>query len=134
MSKLYGIASIVVVTVAVVGCTNYALTSPIVITNALYCQNLTMRKGQELILTLPSNPSTGYRWDITKQSHLLQQRKIGVYSADKSDPLVVGGGGKITWDFEAVERGKDQLELVYHRPWEKDTKPAKMVSCDFKVK
>ncbi len=76
---------------------------------------VTLAVGDTLEVTLPSNPSTGYTWQVAGEPRCVVPRGEARYTA--LDELV-GSGGVLTWDLEAVEAGTEDLSLVYQRPWE----------------
>lgn len=93
---------------------------------------LTLQRGQILILSLQSNPTTGYRWhlrDVTTE----QLKSLGpeVFSSPKTG--VIGGDGTSTWRFEAANTGTGRLYLTYQRPWESDSEPAGLFDCRIEV-
>ena len=61
----------------------------------------TLQSGQQLIISLPSNPTTGYRW-ILHDAAAEQLRSLGpeVFSNPKAD--MIGGGG---WPIDLALRG-----------------------------
>ncbi|PKN60957.1 MAG: hypothetical protein CVU53_00430 [Deltaproteobacteria bacterium HGW-Deltaproteobacteria-11] len=86
--------------------------------------SVTVREGQTFALTLRSNPTTGYIWQLTEPLNEGIVRFIGQeYRMDKTDR--VGAGGREIWTFKAVGSGETRINLKYARPWEKDTAPAK---------
>ncbi|SEI43155.1 inhibitor of cysteine peptidase [Azotobacter beijerinckii] len=94
---------------------------------------LQLESRQQLVLTLPSNPSTGYRWQVRESaSKVLRSLGPEVYSSPK-DSEVVGSAGQSTWRFQAVQAGQDTLLLVYRRPWEVGVEPAKAFDCAITV-
>ncbi|WP_202984341.1 protease inhibitor I42 family protein, partial [Klebsiella pneumoniae] len=73
-----------------------------------------------LTLTLPSNPSTGYRWRVEKPAaNVLRSLGPEVYSAPEEEDLV-GNAGVSTWRYQASGTGDGQLVLVYQQPWAAD--------------
>ncbi|AYC33907.1 peptidase inhibitor I42 [Pseudomonas cavernae] len=95
---------------------------------------LQLHNGQTLVLSLPSNPTTGFRWEV-KDAAPQVLRSLGpeVYS-NPEDAGLVGGAGQSTWRFLANIPGDGHLLLVYHRPWEADVAPAKTFDCQISVK
>jgi N-acetylneuraminic acid mutarotase/predicted secreted protein len=85
--------------------------------------------GQILVVTLESNPSTGYRWELLEnnESILKQFGQAEFKPSDTSEPPMVGAGGWEIFRFKAVSSGQMTLELVYHRSWE-DVEPLKTFS------
>ena len=93
---------------------------------------LSLQSGQMLIVSLPSNPTTGYRWTLREISDE-QLKSLGpeVFSSPKTD--LIGGDGLSTWRFEAAEAGSGRLYLTYQRPWEADAEPAGLFDCRVEV-
>jgi inhibitor of cysteine peptidase len=95
---------------------------------------LTLYSGQQLILHMPSNPTTGFRWLIRDSaSNVLQSLGPEVYS-NPEDAGLVGSAGRSTWRFQAKQPGEGRLLLTYQRPWEVGVVPAQKFDCTIKVK
>lgn len=93
---------------------------------------LSLHTGQMLIVSLPSNPATGYRWHLREVSSD-QLKSLGpeVFSSAKND--LIGGDGISTWRFQAEQAGTGRLYLTYQRPWETDDEPAGLFDCRIEV-
>jgi len=78
--------------------------------------------GQTLTISLEGNPTTGYTWEAVEFDETILEQGETEY---KTSSKAVGAGGTETLHFKAVLPGEVPLKLVYHRPWEKDVKPAK---------
>ena len=88
-----------------------------------------LQVGQALTLSLPSNPSTGYRWRVEKSaSSVLRSLGPEIYSAPEEED-VVGNAGVSTWRFVASSTGDAQLLLVYQQPWAADVAPVQTFDC-----
>jgi C1A family cysteine protease len=88
--------------------------------------------GEVLVLTLESNPSTGYGWQVQGQgSGLLRQLEATEWLPDTQGKL--GGAGTQVLRFAAVGKGRATLNLVYARPWEAAAAPAKSFSLEVNV-
>jgi inhibitor of cysteine peptidase len=71
---------------------------------------------------LRSNPSTGYRWEVTEiDESILQSLGEPAFQADSE---LVGSPGKETFRFLALRTGHVDLRLDYRRPWEQGVPPA----------
>jgi inhibitor of cysteine peptidase len=83
---------------------------------------ITVKTGQEFTITLVSNPTTGYRWDLDKP---IDGKLVQLVTNDYVRPntTLIGAGGKQVWTFKAVAEGKTQIDLKYFRSWEKDVEP-----------
>ena len=93
-----------------------------------------LERGQILVVTLESNPSTGYKWELTEQdkSILLQLGEVEFKSSDTGDPPTVGAGGWEVFRFRAVNAGQMPLLFFYHRSWE-DAEPLSTFSIQVTV-
>jgi predicted secreted protein/N-acetylneuraminic acid mutarotase len=87
-----------------------------------------------LVVTLESNPSTGYRWELVENNEsILKQFGQSEYKpAETGDSQIVGAGGWEIFRFKAVSVGQMTLELVYRRSWE-DAEPLKTFSIQVTV-
>ncbi len=93
-----------------------------------------LQVGQVLTLTLPSNPSTGYRWRVEKPAaNVLRSLGPEVYSAPEEEDLV-GNAGVSTWRYQASGTGDGQLVLVYQQPWAADIAPVQTFDCKIIVR
>lgn len=92
--------------------------------------------GQVLVLTLESNPTTGFRWEVVeaKDSVLRQRGEAEFRVISELDPPPPGAGGVEVFRFEAVETGETLLELIYHRPWEEGVEPLETFSVQVVVR
>jgi inhibitor of cysteine peptidase len=94
-----------------------------------------LAQGQELVITLASNPSTGYGWEwVPAEDGVLAQVGEPEFSQKPREKALVGAGGAETLRFEAKKAGQTTLELVYHRPWEKDADPERTFSVQVTVR
>ncbi|MHC4207488.1 MAG: protease inhibitor I42 family protein [Planctomycetota bacterium] len=90
--------------------------------------------GEILVVTLESNPSTGYRWELVEdnESILKQFGEVEFKSSETSEPPIVDASGLEIFRFKAVSTGQMTLELIYHRSWE-DVEPLKTFSIQVVV-
>jgi len=77
---------------------------------------VTLTVGQTLVLSLESNPTTGYEWEIAEIDKGILKETLHEYKADW--PVLIGSGGKDIWHFKAQAEGKTTLALRYRRLWE----------------
>lgn len=103
-------------------------TQPVVLDAESECPTH-LQVGQTLTLTLPSNPSTGYRWRVENPAaNVLRSLGPEVYSAPEEED-VVGSAGVSTWRYQANSAGEAQLVLVYQQPWAADVAPVQNFDC-----
>lgn len=90
---------------------------------------LRLHSGQTLSLTLPSDPTTGYRWQV-KNAGQPVLRSLGpeVYS-NPEDAGLVGAAGQSVWRFATQQAGTGSLSLVYQQPWAPEVVPVKSFDC-----
>jgi len=87
--------------------------------------------GQTLAISLEGNPTTGYTWEAAELDEgVLEQGETEYKASSKA----IGAGGTETLQFKAIRAGEVALQLVYHRPWEKDVKPAKTYTLKVTVR
>ncbi|MGF6489944.1 protease inhibitor I42 family protein [Pseudomonas frederiksbergensis] len=92
-----------------------------------------LNNGQNLILTLPSNPTTGYRWTIQDSAGgVLRGLSPEVFS-NPEDAGIVGSAGLSTWRFQAFAAGTGRLRLTYSQPWAPEVPAVKTFDCAIAV-
>ncbi|WP_412102468.1 protease inhibitor I42 family protein, partial [Paenibacillus alvei] len=52
---------------------------------------------------------------------------------NQGEAFALGAGDEKTWAFKATKPGTYTLTFTYSRPWEKEQKPAKMLTYTVKV-
>lgn len=83
-----------------------------------------LQVGETMRVTLASNPTTGYSWQIlTNDPQVLEPQGEPVYRSDPSAQGLVGAGGTETFTFVARQPGTVKLALGYLRPWEEGVPP-----------
>jgi inhibitor of cysteine peptidase len=95
--------------------------------------NQEVQVGKQFRITLESNQTTGYRWQLARP---LDQGVVKLVSSRYIGPAkqIPGAGGKEVWVFKAVGRGKTRIHLEYVRPWEKGEAPVKTASYSVVVR
>jgi predicted secreted protein len=94
-----------------------------------------LEQGRILVVTLESNPTTGYRWEqVENQESILEQMGEAEFKpSDTGEPPLIGAGGWEIFRFKAISAGRMTLQLVYHRPWEEGVEPVKTFSIQVVV-
>ncbi len=77
-------------------------------------RDITVRVGEELVIGLESNPTTGYEWEAHFDSSMLQvvDRQFSAHGAG------IGSGGIERFRLKPLTAGETTLELMYKRAWE----------------
>ncbi|SET39192.1 protease inhibitor I42 family protein [Pseudomonas graminis] len=90
---------------------------------------LTLKTGQTLMLMLPSNPTTGYRWLVQNPApSILGSLGPEVFNSSK-DVGLVGEGGQSVWRYRAANPGTGHLMMVYRQPWAPEVAPERSFDC-----
>ncbi len=76
--------------------------------------------GQQFVIALGSNQTTGYSWQESYDETMLEL--VGGESDYKTDEEagedMVGVGGIEYFRFKALEKGETEITLTYRQPWE----------------
>jgi len=76
--------------------------------------------GEELTVTLGSNPTTGFRWsefaDISDET-IVQQTSHKYVGKEYEVPPPPGTFGEEVWTFKALKKGTTTISMEYSRPW-----------------
>lgn len=107
----------------------------VVLTVADNGRAVVMEPGQDLVISLASNPTTGYRWEVldVDEAILRQEAEAEFVAPDTGQTPVAGAGGTETFRFRAEGSGETELELVYRRPWEEGVEPLETFSVRVNV-
>lgn len=114
-------------------CTHQPQTSVSVQEKQLGKCPMELSMGQTLVITLPSNPTTGFRWVVADAAPgVLRSLGPEVYTTPE-DAGLVGSAGQSTWRYQAQLSGNGRLLMHYQRSWEVDVAPAKTIDCQIEV-
>lgn len=89
--------------------------------------------SQQFMVTLPSNPTTGYQWTVTTYDKSILRMTNSHYSAPQTK--LIGAGGNMIFTF-ALIKGKSypkltQMSFTYARPWDVKSGTLKQVTVNF---
>ena len=80
-----------------------------------HTQLITVQVGETFELVLPTNSSTGYRWNIVPElDETILQFVEQKYIAEQ--PVIPGSGGVDVWTFRAVNAGDTTVVVGYYPP------------------
>jgi inhibitor of cysteine peptidase len=90
--------------------------------------------GETLMIKLPENASTGFRWIVPPES----ARKLEKILREEEQPVqgpgnLIGRPGIRNFYFQALKPGKVDLELYYQRPWETAKPPARKFKLHIRI-
>lgn len=95
-------------------------------------KEVTIAVSGTLTITLESNMTTGFKWELTgitdtKVLDNTGNQYIAPGASSGGTPLV-GASGKEIWTFKALQKGKSSINMQYSQPWQGGTKGAKTFS------
>lgn len=93
---------------------------------------LSAKTNEQFYITLSSNPTTGYEWQIASISH---PNVVGFVSSEYIPPRseLLGAGGKQLLTFNALQEGNAIVKLQYVRPWETGVPPVSIYVAEVMV-
>ena len=104
---------------------------PLAMTDVNDGEAVAIEVGQELEVSLPANPSTGFGWTIViDDPSVLEQ--VGESEFVSESEELVGAGGVLTMRFVGLAQGSTRLRLDYERPFE-DVEPEDSFFLDVTV-
>lgn len=102
-------------------------------------KTITVPRGQNFLLSLPENGSTGYQWKVVGTDRTFGYPASNEYvgpASGRRAPIGSGGTRQMIWKTDGFlnQVGTHHLRLEYRRPWESASKPAaKTFEIDVKV-
>lgn len=85
-------------------------------------RTVTVPVGTTILVELPSNPSTGFTWEITRPPDPAVLRLVSHRFQPEWSPAI-GAGGTDLWYFRAVGAGTTTVRMRYARPWAPEDSP-----------
>ena len=96
-------------------------------------KTITASVGQEFIIALDSNPTTGYDWEESYDDSMLSlDEEESRYEPDEKAEGLVGAGGTQYFRFKALKKGNTEINLVYKRSWEEEIEDEKVFKVNIK--
>jgi inhibitor of cysteine peptidase len=82
-------------------------------------QGIEAAVGDLLVITLESNPTTGFGWQLSGiDEDLLALIESRYEPGENAEQGMVGAGGNEVWTFKALTTGVTTISMEYSRPWE----------------
>jgi len=95
-------------------------------------QVISVGAGQEFIISLASNPTTGYGWQENHDETMVELVERTYQQGEGAEQGMVGAGGVELFRFRALSPGDTRITLVYKRPWEEEIADQKIFTVDIK--
>lgn len=104
-----------------------AASAETVLTEADNGKTVRLTPQQEVIVTLPSNPTTGYRWEMVEQGEDAALVIVAKeYRASVGASGRIGAGGKEHFRLRLLKAGRFTVTFIYRRSWEKKQEPERI--------
>ncbi len=94
-------------------------------------QTIEVKVGQEFIIALESNPTTGYSWQAEFDDSVLKLVE-SKYERTPAEEGMVGVGGTQSFEFQALKEGKAEVTMIYKRSWEESPIESKVFTINIK--
>lgn len=96
-------------------------------------KDVDLTSGGVLVVSLSSNPSTGYRWAVAGDPSPMKLQKVSFRKKTGSSQMP-GAPGVQVFRFTANSAGMATLTLNYSRSWEYNVAPAKTFNVRVNVR
>lgn len=90
----------------------------IVVNEAHNRRSVRLAVGDTLIVALPTNPGTGYSWQVVSRTKSVLARVGSTTKAKAVKSARLGARKQKRFFFSAIKPGNSRLRLVYRRPFE----------------
>lgn len=98
-------------------------------------EKIKVKKGNEIVLNLPSNHSTGFEWKLADSLNNDFIKLISRnYQEESTDTKNVAKAGIELWQFKAIKKGKTRIRFNYIREWEANTPAAQVLEYEIIIK
>lgn len=91
-----------------------------------------MAPGEQVVLELAANPTTGYDWTVRTEPDLRVARIVS-NTTGEPDSDAPGAGSTQRVVVEALGEGSTTIDLALVRPWEEGEEPAESARFDLVV-
>jgi len=98
-----------------------------VLTEADNGKTVRLKPQKEVIVTLPSNPTTGYSWEMVEQGEdaavvvVAKEFRASIGASGR-----IGAGGAEHFRLRLLKAGRFTVTFVYRRSWEKEQEPERI--------
>lgn len=108
---------------------------PVTVSAAQSGSSVALASDQDLVVRLPSNPATGYRWIyVEPKDAVLRVDGPSTFETAPGTAGTAGAGGTEIWKLAPLKPGQQQLRFEYRRPWEQGVAPSQVATYSVTVK
>ena len=105
-------------------------TTPNTLTDAANGKTLEAKTGDVILVRLPENATTGYRWAVDA----MDETKLELVKSEYvREGKAIGSGGEMTWTLKAKSKGSSTLKLKLWRSFEGDKSIQQRFVVTFKI-
>jgi inhibitor of cysteine peptidase len=97
-------------------------------------RNIVVNTRDVVKITLPSTPSTGFRWALTGISDPTVLKQDGDSEYVLPESTAIGAGGQEIWTFSVLKRGTSFISMAYSQSWQGGTKGEWTIKIEVQVK
>jgi predicted secreted protein len=115
-NRFFSLRSALLVVALTLTCAGFACAAVIKADGSDDGKTIHLRKGSALQISLESNASTGYGWELQPDSTPLL--KLQSHSYINAATNRMGASGTAIFQFSATGKGTGTLSMQYVRPWE----------------
>ena len=131
-SKLILTCAVVAISLGLFACSPASPTS--VDVSYAWNQETEIAVGGSLTVTLESNATTGFEWELVNITDETVLEQVGEQEYKAPEAGAIGVGGEEVWTFKALKKGKSTISMEYRRPWEEGVEPAQTFALTVVVK
>jgi len=95
-------------------------------------QTISTEIGEEFVIALNANPTTGYSWQESHDETALRLVDETYELGESAKEGLIGAGGVTKFRFKAMGKGATEITLVYKRPWEPEIAEQAAFKVDIK--
>ena len=81
-------------------------------------QSIDIAVNREFAIVLGSNPTTGFNWQLTHDSTMLELVEKKYIPGKEAKAGLIGAGGADYFRFRTLRTGETEVTLVYRQLWE----------------
>ena len=99
-------------------------------------QEVAIDAGKLLVITLESNPTTGFMWELSESIDEVLMALVDSRYEPGADAKIglVGAGGTEVWTFETLKAGETTITMEYIRPWDSGEKAVETFEVTVTIK
>ncbi|MDR0532795.1 MAG: protease inhibitor I42 family protein [Verrucomicrobiales bacterium] len=90
-----------------------------------------VKRGQTVVISLPSNPTTGFNWYLRPLPEFLLSERNPEYHPESDR---IGGGGLWILKVKSMGAGNGAVNIDYKRSFEDDKEPTKIFTISVEAK